>query len=186
LAAQWVDFKTPGIPRTPDGKPDLSAPVPRTADGKPDLSGIWRAPGNSPYARNIAVDLKPGEILPWAQALYQQHVLDLGADSPRALLARPSAVLSLGGHVVREFLLMRSKKQGLLRNNWLLVDLGGPTHRDAGGLWRIRPPSLPLHRPYRDDQGLCVWARRGISSKTTGRNKRSPSDSAFGPDSNGQ
>ena len=83
-AAQWVNLKTPGIPRTPDGKPDLSAPVPRTADGKPDLSGIWRAPRNSPYARNIAVDLKPGEILPWAQALYQQHVLDLGADSPRA------------------------------------------------------------------------------------------------------
>src|SRR5499426_651033 len=84
LSAQWVNLKTPGIPRTPDGKPDLSAPVPRTADGKPDLSGIWRAPRNSPYARNIAVDLKPGEILPWAQALYQQHVLDLGADSPRA------------------------------------------------------------------------------------------------------
>jgi hypothetical protein len=38
LAAQWFDFKTPGIPRTPDGKPDLSAPVPHTADGKPDLS----------------------------------------------------------------------------------------------------------------------------------------------------
>jgi len=84
LSAQWVNLKTPGIPRTADGKPDLSAPVPRTADGKPDLSGIWRAPRNSPYARNIAVDLKPGEILPWAQALYQQHVLDLGADSPRA------------------------------------------------------------------------------------------------------
>src|SRR5499425_3861966 len=82
--AQWLDYKTPGIPRTPDGKPDLSAPVPHTADGKPDLSGIWRAPRNSPYLRNIAVDLKPGEILPWAQALYQQHVLDLGADSPRA------------------------------------------------------------------------------------------------------
>jgi Domain of unknown function (DUF3471) len=84
LAAQWLDYKTPGIPRTPDGKPDLSAPVPRGANGKPDLSGIWRAPANSPYLRNIAVDLKPGEILPWAQALYQQHVFDLGADSPRA------------------------------------------------------------------------------------------------------
>jgi Domain of unknown function (DUF3471) len=83
-AAQWLDYKTPGIPRTPDGKPDLSAPAPRAADSKPDLSGIWRAPANSPYLRNIAVDLKPGEILPWAQALYQQHVFDLGADSPRA------------------------------------------------------------------------------------------------------
>src|SRR6059036_1115532 len=74
LAAQWVNFKTPGIPRTPDGKPDLSAPVPRTADGKPDLSGIWRAPGGSPYLRNIAVDLKPGEILPSAQAVRARTV----------------------------------------------------------------------------------------------------------------
>ena len=68
LAAQWLDHKTPGIPRTPDGKPNLSAPVPRAPDGKPDLSGIWRAPRNSPYLRNIAADLKPGEIQPWAQA----------------------------------------------------------------------------------------------------------------------
>jgi len=44
LAAQWLNYKTPGIPRTPDGKPNLSAPVPRTADGKPDLSGMWRGP----------------------------------------------------------------------------------------------------------------------------------------------
>src|SRR3989449_9648961 len=84
LAAQWLTYKTPGIPRTPDGKPNLSAPVPRAPDGKPDLSGIWRAPRNSPYLRNIAADLKPSEIQPWAQALYEQHVFDLGADSPRA------------------------------------------------------------------------------------------------------
>src|SRR2546426_5699982 len=60
------------------------SPVPRAPDGKPDLSGIWRAPRNSPYLRNIAADLKPGEIQPWAQALYQQHVFNLGSDSPRA------------------------------------------------------------------------------------------------------
>ena len=41
--AQWLNHPTPGIPRTADGKPDLSAPVPRTADGKPDLSGVWLA-----------------------------------------------------------------------------------------------------------------------------------------------
>jgi len=84
LAAQWLTYKTPGIPRTPDGKPNLSAPAPRTADGKPDLSGVWRGPMRSAYTQNIAVDLKPGEIQPWAQALYQQHVRNLGADSPRA------------------------------------------------------------------------------------------------------
>ena len=84
LAAQWLTYKTPGIPRTPDGKPNLSAPAPRTADGKPDLSGIWRGPMRSVYTQNIAADLKPSEIQPWAQALYQEHVRNLGADSPRA------------------------------------------------------------------------------------------------------
>jgi hypothetical protein len=39
--AQWLDRKTPGIPRTPDGKPNLKAPAPRGPDGKPDLSGVW-------------------------------------------------------------------------------------------------------------------------------------------------
>ena len=39
--AQWLHYPSPGIPRTPDGKPNLSAPAPRTADGKPDLSGLW-------------------------------------------------------------------------------------------------------------------------------------------------
>jgi hypothetical protein len=41
LYAQWLNYPTPGMPRTPDGRPNLSAPAPRTADGKPDLSGVW-------------------------------------------------------------------------------------------------------------------------------------------------
>ena len=84
LAAQWLNYKSPGVPRTPDGKPNLSAPAPRTADGKPDLSGIWRGPRASVYTQNIAADLKPNEIQPWAQAVYQEHIRNLGADSPRA------------------------------------------------------------------------------------------------------
>ena len=39
--AQWLNFKTPGTPRTPDGQPDLAAPAPRALDGKPELSGVW-------------------------------------------------------------------------------------------------------------------------------------------------
>ena len=38
---QWVKVPLPGIPRTAEGKPNLSAPAPRDRDGKPDLSGIW-------------------------------------------------------------------------------------------------------------------------------------------------
>jgi len=46
LSAQWLHYPTPGIPRTPDGKPNLSAPAPKTPDGKPDLSGIWNIEDN--------------------------------------------------------------------------------------------------------------------------------------------
>jgi hypothetical protein len=38
---QWPNYPTPGVPKMPDGKPNLSGPVPRTADGHPDLTGIW-------------------------------------------------------------------------------------------------------------------------------------------------
>src|SRR5499427_5570701 len=39
--AQWLNYKTPGVPRTADGKPRLDAPAPRALDGHPDLSGTW-------------------------------------------------------------------------------------------------------------------------------------------------
>jgi len=41
LSAQWLDYPTPNVPHSADGKPNLNAPAPRTADGKPDFSGMW-------------------------------------------------------------------------------------------------------------------------------------------------
>src|SRR5207237_10668984 len=58
---QWVKVPTGGIPRGPDGKPNLSAPAPRSADGHPDLSGVWES-GGPKYIENIAADLKPGDV----------------------------------------------------------------------------------------------------------------------------
>jgi hypothetical protein len=77
LAAQWLNHPTPQIPRTADGKPNLAAPAPRTADGKPDLSGLWNKVSPK-YSRNIAADLKPEDIQPWARALVEQRKEDLG------------------------------------------------------------------------------------------------------------
>src|SRR5258708_2193121 len=80
LAAQWPNRPTRGIPRTPDGKPDLSAAAPRTADGKPDLSGVWAVRnGNSFF--HITGDLKPEEIRSWAAAIYQQREDDFRRDT---------------------------------------------------------------------------------------------------------
>jgi hypothetical protein len=79
LAAQWLNHPTPGIPRTPGGTPNLAAPAPRTPDGKPDLSGVWTKISPK-YSRNIAADLKAGDIQPWAAALVQQRQEDLGKD----------------------------------------------------------------------------------------------------------
>lgn len=76
-AAQWLNYPTPGIPRAPGGKPNLAAPAPRAPNGRPDLSGLWNKLSPK-YSRNIAADLKPGEIQPWAQALVDQRHEDLG------------------------------------------------------------------------------------------------------------
>ena len=45
---QWLDHPAPGVPRTRDGKVNLSAAAPRASDGKPDLSGVWQTNGSTP------------------------------------------------------------------------------------------------------------------------------------------
>lgn len=80
LQAQWPNHPDPGIPRTRDGKPDLSAPVPRTADGKPDLSGVWMVE-NPLGLFYFTGDLKPGEMRPWAAALFKQREADFRSDT---------------------------------------------------------------------------------------------------------
>jgi len=85
-AAQWIDFKTPGVPRLPDGRPNLSAPAPRTADGRPDLSGIWQAgrAGQYGYDYDVTQTLKPDDVQPWARALRLERAQNFRKDSPLA------------------------------------------------------------------------------------------------------
>ncbi|HTB17372.1 MAG TPA: hypothetical protein VK708_04615 [Bryobacteraceae bacterium] len=103
--AQWLNHPTPGIPRTPDGKPNLSARTPRAADGRPNLSGLWQTeaapaemlerliPGAtngageeplSQYFINILSDFKPetAPIQPAAAALFLQRAKTFSKESP--------------------------------------------------------------------------------------------------------
>jgi hypothetical protein len=80
-SAQWVKYQTPGIPRTADGKPDLGAPAPKALDGRPDLSGIWRI-DPAGYAFDLTMDLKAGEVMPWAEALFKQRSEEFAKDFP--------------------------------------------------------------------------------------------------------
>src|SRR5437867_12810144 len=71
-SAQWTKPRDPSVPRTPDGKPNLTGPTPRTADGKPNFSGFWRS--NIKYNGDLAADLKPEDVpmTPWAKALFDR------------------------------------------------------------------------------------------------------------------
>jgi hypothetical protein len=103
--AQWLNHPTAGIPRTPDGKPNLFAPAPGAADGKPDLSGLWQtlsAPpdvlerlipgvtngaGEEPlsqYFINIFFDFKPEDVpfRPSAAAMFRDRAQKFSKESP--------------------------------------------------------------------------------------------------------
>jgi hypothetical protein len=94
LFAQWLDYPTAGVPRTPDGKPNLAAPTPKTADGKPDISGMWGWVNIGPQCGahcndtqisrefiNIAASLKdPVPYQQWAADLVKKRSSEQGLD----------------------------------------------------------------------------------------------------------
>jgi len=81
--AQWLKYPTPGVPRTANGKPNLSAPTPRNADGKPDFSGIWLT--DSPCARSQDPEsLTCGNELPMGR-----EGINMGAGLPGGLPYQP-------------------------------------------------------------------------------------------------
>ncbi len=80
--AQWLNYPSPGIPRTPDGKPNLAAPVPRVG-GKIDISGIWVA--DTPrYLVNLAQGGSEVSFQPWAEEQYKKNKATEGRGDPEA------------------------------------------------------------------------------------------------------
>jgi hypothetical protein len=106
VAAQWLKYPTAGIPRTPDGKPNLKAPAPRTRDDKPDFSGMWLTADGPPCPQNpsgqdfieCGIELPisvlgfnvgakiPGGLpfQPWAAELVKKRTAEHSKDDPHA------------------------------------------------------------------------------------------------------
>ena len=76
LSAQWLDLPTPGIPRSADGKPNLSAPLPRAADGRPELTGLWRGRGTTGDLRDLS------KVQEWARTAMTEHERNCYREGP--------------------------------------------------------------------------------------------------------
>jgi hypothetical protein len=93
VSAQWLDLATPGIPRTADGKPNLSAPLPRAADGHPELTGLWRGRGTTGDLRDLS------KVKEWARTAMEEHERNYYREGPhmQCLPQGPSYVAGAGG-----------------------------------------------------------------------------------------
>lgn len=90
---QWLDLPTPGIPRLPDGRPNLAAPAPRAADGKPELSGLWRPASVTGELRDTH------NLKPWVREAMAAHEKNYYKQGPhmQCLPSGPGTIAGAGG-----------------------------------------------------------------------------------------
>jgi len=95
LPAQWLGYPTAGIPRKPDGTPNLTAQAPQTPNGQPDLSGLWMPEGDptlggpDPLPRffldifgRLTPKIVPAELIPAAAQIYVRNRDNVGKLNP--------------------------------------------------------------------------------------------------------
>jgi len=188
VAAQWVDGFGAHVPRTEDGRPDLTAPAPRV-NGRPDLSGFWAAERTSDSEFRSVL----GPSFATLQVDYDtitKHMIDIfwgikPADEP----LRPEAVAILKQRRNIDFTTSRCLPGGLPAALFIqsfkivqapdeivmITEDGGPTrqiHMDGRDF-----PKDPL--PAWMGYSIGKWDRDTLAVDTTGFNENSWLD-AFG------
>jgi hypothetical protein len=141
-SGQWLNYPSPGIPRTPDRKPNLSVPAPRTSDGKPDLDGIWfidETPlgefGERPVA--LRFEIKPEDVILTSEGAALQRrrqenyfpgAVCLPMNIAGLAAAQPFKIFSHKGVVVILYEVQTTYRQ-------IFTD-GRPLPRDPNPAWR--------------------------------------------------
>ena len=75
--AQWFDWVSTTVPRTAQGRTDLTAAAPRTADGRIDMSGVW-----VPTAASGSL-FDSSKIQGWALDVMLAHEQNFYTNDPR-------------------------------------------------------------------------------------------------------
>jgi hypothetical protein len=200
-SAQWVHYRDPAVPRTKDGKPNLSAPAPRTADGKSDLSGVWMheltsaaeirrlfgptiddrikvdVPGmeigtQHKYAFNVLLDYNEADMLrPAAGEVMRSRAQN--TDASVVCVHRP------GGHFIRADLLSDAIKIVQAPRITMVLYEAGDLHRQIHTDGRALPKEfdLPSYLGY----SVGHWEGETFIVETTGFNDKTRLDGAGHP-----
>ncbi len=152
-AAQWLSLPTPGIPRTADGKPNLTAPAPRTADGRPELTGLWRSVRTTGDLRDET------KVQTWARDLRAERERDFYKDSPQ-FQCLPTGPANIAGGMHR-----------IVQSPTVIAVLNGDlTYRQIFTDGRaLEPDPLPIWMGYsvgRWDGDALVVQSNGYNGKT--------------------
>ena len=175
LPAQWLDYKTPGIPRLADGRPNLSAPAPRAPDGKPDLSGIWAAEC-AIYGRDacftqsmffdLAKNLKPEDVqmTPWAARIQHQRESRDHVDDPYGYCMPPGVPrIDFGGGA---FKILRTPGETAILYETLVGMLFRQVFTDGRALPASPEPSWMGYSVGRWDGDTLVVESIGFNDRT--------------------
>src|SRR5215471_17054906 len=179
VMAQWPKYTPTGVPVGADGKLDANAAVPRTSDGKPDLSGVWEisrdpnAPppavgrggrggrgGGSPFG-NIGNSTQGGApYQPWAADLVKKRMADNSKDNPDAHCL-PMGIAQLNAHLYPRKIIQTPKEV------LLIYEASGTTVREVFLDGRQLPKRDEVE-PWYNGYSVGRWDGDTLVIQTTG------------------